>query len=222
MSDGYYLDSGAHMLITGATGAGDEFGGKTVLANWLLDNAVRSGMTDSGVFINPKGHVFVRGTVCRSRKEIVEAWQSGDRLFNYVPGSPAADHADLVKMFRQVPGSTWLVHDEAHAVADSDPLDWCFRQGGNVGNLQFRTDNMRSIAVTQHPWDLPESVSQNAPLKVWVGPTTPESRRYFQTMQISEAYDTISSADSDPYEWWVIDGGEVVDRNAPVPEAYAQ
>jgi hypothetical protein len=217
----YYLTDGSHVFVTGATGAGDKFGGKTVLANWWFDRAVSTGTHDMGVFFNPKGHSFVKGSLVRSLGDLVYCYQQGDRLFNYVPSgdSVASQHDKLIRTLRKASGTKIVVHDEAHEVASSEMLDWCFRQGGNVGSQRFKTGDIRSIAVSQHPWDIPESVAQNAPLKVWVGPTTPESKRYFDTMQISDAYAEIP--ETDPYYWTVIDGGEVVSTNKPVGEAWA-
>jgi len=218
----YYLQNGAHVLITGATGAGDEYGGKTVLANWWFEQSVKSGQFDFGLFFNPKGHNFVRGVTIRSLEELVQEYQSGTRMFEYIPRrDSAAEHAQLVETLRQVPGDKILIHDECHEVSDSEMLDWCYRQGGNVGNgSRFATGDIRSIGVTQHPWDLPESVTNNAPLMVWVGPKTQQSKRYFQSMQISGVYDEIG--DVPPYHWAVIDAGELVEINKAVPEEYSQ
>ncbi len=217
----YYLNDNTHMLITGATGAGDNFGGKTVTANWLCERSHSQNMVDMAVFFNPKGHSFVRGTTVRTLADLVETYRSGDRLFNYIPKTDtSAEHSQLIRTLRKVPGEKLVIHDEAHEVADSKMLDWCFRQGGNVGRDRYETGNIRSIAVTQHPWDLPESVSQNCPLMVWVGPTTPQTKRYFSTMQMPGAYEEIPG-DSEPYCWSVIDAGEYIETNAPVPEEYA-
>jgi hypothetical protein len=57
MSERYYLTDGGHVLISGATGAKEGYGGKTVTANWWFSEAVRKGWHDMGIFINPKGHV---------------------------------------------------------------------------------------------------------------------------------------------------------------------
>jgi hypothetical protein len=221
-SDDYYLTNGAHCLLTGATGAGEEYGGKTVLGNWWVTMAMKNGLHDMGLIFNPKGHQFVRGETVRSLNQLVTAYREGSRLFNYVPtADSAAEHDKVLLALRQTPGSKIVMHDEAHEVADSDMLDWCFRQGGNVGNgTRFRTGDIRSIGVTQHPWDLPESVTNNCPLLCWVGPKTAQSKKYFQAMQIQGAYDEIPN--TDPYHWSVIDAGEYVDTNAPVPERFAQ
>jgi len=218
----YYLQNGAHVLITGATGAGDQYGGKTVLANWWFTESCRSGQYDMGLFYNPKGHNFVRGVRVRSLAELVQEYRDGTRMFDYVPSNDSvSEHTDIVATLRQVPGDKILIHDECHEVAKSDMLDWCYRQGGNVGNgSRFATGDIRSIGITQHPWDLPESVSNNSPLIVWVGPKTQQSKRYFQSMQIQGAYDQIG--DVPPYHWSVIDAGEFVETNAAVPEEFSK
>ena len=46
----YYLTDGAHVLISGATGAGDEFGGKSVLANWWFERSYARGWSDLALF----------------------------------------------------------------------------------------------------------------------------------------------------------------------------
>lgn len=221
MSDSdYYLTDFSHMLIVGATGAGDKFGGKTVLGNWLYHNAVQSGFVDIGIFFNVKGHNFIRGTKCYGLKDVVEAYNTGSRLINYIPrDNVMVEHSRLVEVFRKVSGSKIFVHDESHVLEDSKELDWCFRQGGNVGE-KYRTDNIRSIAITQHPWDLEQSLLNNTPLTVWIGPKTAEAKRYFQTMQLERTYEEIPE-DLDSYHWCVIDGGELVTINAPVPQDYA-
>ena len=218
----YYLQNGAHVLITGATGAGDEYGGKTVLANWWFTESCRSGHYDMGLFFNPKGHNFVRGVRVRSLAELVSEYRDGTRMFDYVPSSDSVtEHTNIVETLRQVPGDKILIHDECHEVAKSDMLDWSYRQGGNVGNgSRFGTGDIRSIGITQHPWDLPESVSNNSPLIVWVGPKTQQSKRYFQTMQIQGAYEQIGEVP--PYHWSVIDAGEFVETNAAVPEEFSK
>lgn len=220
MSD--YLNNTAHVLCTGVTGAGDGFGGKTVLCNYLLERAIESGEIDCGIFFNVKGHGFVRGVKCHNIKQVATLWNEGERLFNYVPTSdnPQAEHSKLLDTFRRVSGKKWFVHDECHLLNGSSELDWCFRMGGNVGNGRYRTGNIRSIAITQHPWDLDQSVLNNCPLTFWVGPKTPESKRYFQTMQLASVYENMP--DMKPYHWAVIDGGRLVEINSPVPEEYAK
>lgn len=218
----YYLQDGSHVLITGATGAGKEYGGKTVLGNWWFANAVKSGQYDMGLFFNPKGYPWVRGVPISSLKELVAEFNEGTRMFNYTPrADTSSEHTEIIRTLRQVPGDKIIVHDEAHEVAGSDMLDWCYRQGGNIGTgARFNTGDIRSVGITQHPWDLPQSVSNNCPLICWVGPKTAQSRKYFQSMQIEGAYDEIPD-DLDPYHWAVLDAGELADINAPVPEEYS-
>lgn len=218
----YYLSDSSHVLITGATGAGKEFGGKTVTLNWWVNESVKNGWHDLGIVFNPKGHRFINGQKVQSLKGLAESYRAGKRRFNFIPyGDTEAVHSGLMEFVRQVPGSAIVGHDEAHEYADSDMLDWCFRQGGNVADsVKYETGDIRSIAATQHPWDLPEGVANNVPLKVWVGPATDESERYFQTMGISGAYDSIRE-NTGQYRWSVVDGGKFVETNPPVPSNYA-
>ena len=215
----YYLTDNSHMLITGATGAGSRFGGKSSTANWLFEQSVDRGHFEAGVYFDPKGHSFIRGETVRSLGDLVGAWQRGQRLFHYVPTEPEPEHSNLIQALRNTTGQKIIVHDEAHSVADSDMLDWCVRQGGNVGQ-RFATGDIRSVVVSQHPWDLPESVGQNVPLMVWVGPKTQQAKRYFDTMGIGSAFAELP--DAPPYHWTVIDAGEIVKTHAAVPEAYAK
>lgn len=216
----YYLTDSSHVLITGATGAGDKYGGKTVLANWWIDNLSQS--NDMVLFYNPKGHRFVRGKEVHSLEGLVSKYNAGNRQFNFVPTDTVGDHIEIVEFLRHIPGRKCVVHDEIHAVGDSDLTDWCYRQGGNIGNgSRFESADIRSIGVTQHPWDVPQSVLNNSPLLIWVGPKTQESKRYFQSMQIESAWGNIPD-DLPPYHWAVIDGGEVVDINSAVPKEYSQ
>lgn len=216
----YYLTDFSHMAIVGATGAGDKFGGKTVLANWMYEQSVSSGFVDVAVFFNVKGHKFVKGATCYDLEDLVRAYNKGERLINFVPIDPIlSKHSRIIEVMRKVRGRKLLVHDEAHLFDDTPELNWCFRQGGNVGE-KYRTGNIRSIAVTQHPWDLGQAIRNNTPLTVWIGPKTAEAKRYFQAMQLEATYNDIPD-DLEPYHWCVIDGGELIDINSPVPDEYA-
>jgi hypothetical protein len=220
MNDRFYLTDGAHVFITGATGAGDEFGGKTVLLNWWVTRAVEQGHHDLGLIFNSKGHSFMRGKTVRTLQDLADAYRSGYRLFNFIPMNSEADHETVMQMLRELPGSKIVGHDEAHEYADSEMLDWMFRQGGNVeDSIRFETGNIRSLLTSQHPWDLPEAVTNNVPLFVYLGRKSPQAKRYFTTMQIAGAYEQMP--DMDPYEWTVFNAGEFVEKNPPVPEEYA-
>jgi hypothetical protein len=221
MSDSnYYLTDFSHMAIVGATGAGDKFGGKSVLANWMYEQSVQTGFVDLAVYFNIKGHSFVRGTKCYSLEDLVKAYNAGKRLINFVPTDPIPPkHARVIDAMRKVSGEKLFVHDESHLFDESPQLNWCFRQGGNVGE-KYRTGNIRSIAVTQHPWDLEQSLRNNTPLTVWIGPKTAEAKRYFQSLQLEATFRDIPD-DLEPYHWCVIDGGELIDINSPVPSEYA-
>lgn len=221
MTENYYLTDFSHMSIVGATGAGEQFGGKSVLGNWFYEQSVNNGFVDLGVYFNIKGHGFVKGSKCYDIEDIASAYNRGERLINFIPTEPIPPkHERVIDLMRKVSGSKILIHDEGHLFSESQPLNWCFRQGGNVGE-KYRTGNIRSIVITQHPYDMPQSLRNNTPLTVWIGPKTPEAKRYFQTLQIEGAYEDIP-ADLEPYHWCVIDGGELIDINKPVPESYAQ
>lgn len=218
----YYLKSGAHVMISGATGAGDEKGGKTALANWWFSNLVnRHDKPDIGVFYNPKGEGFVRGKTVRSLSELKDSLKEGRRVFDYRPNRVAIEHARLIRFLRSIRGEKVVVHDEVIQYAESDMLEWILRQGGNIGNSErWRSGNIMNLVTTQHPWDIPESLGNNIPIVVWVGPTTKESDRYFTALGVSGAYDDVAE-NTGPHKWSVVDGGEYITTHDPVPASYA-
>lgn len=218
----YYLKSGAHVMISGATGAGAEKGGKTALANWWFSNLVtRHDEPDIGVFFNPKGEGFIRGKTVRSLPELKDGVEDGRQLFDYRPTRVGTAHARLIRFLRSIQGGKVVVHDEVVQYAESEMLEWVLRQGGNISNSdRYRSDNIMSIVTTQHPWDIPENLANNIPLVVWVGPTTKESDRYFNALGVSSAYDDVAQ-NTGPHKWSVVDGGEYITTHEPVPASYA-
>jgi hypothetical protein len=221
MSDRYYLTDGGHVLISGATGAKAEYGGKTTTANWWFEQSVECGWHDVGLFYNPKGHDFIRGERVDSLRELAEAYRSGTRLFNYCPpvsvtdqGALEEQHGEIVETLRQLPGEKIVVHDEAQSYP-GPALNWCLAQGGNLDE-----GSMRSLLLTQRPWNMPEELLANMPVKIWVGPVTSEGRRFFKTWEMGGAIAQVEE-DTGPYHWAVTDGGEYQHTNPPVPEEYA-
>lgn len=223
--DHYYLSDGAHVLISGATGAGDQYGGKSVLANWWFQESVSKGWHDLGVFFDPKGLGFVESDDVRrvrTLKGLAESYQAGYRLFDYYPrGSDLEEeHGRLIEMLRQLDGRKILVHDEAQSYGDAGSLKWCLSQGGNMSNSSEPTGNIRSLTVTQRPWNLSEVLRANMPLKIWVGPFGNEARKFFNSEQMKRAAEKVQ-ANTGQYRWSVTDGGDYVTTHAPVPEEYA-
>lgn len=218
-----YLTDGSHVLISGATGAGDTYGGKSVLANWWYDNSVRQGWHSLGVFYNPKGLSYVRGVTVRGLDDLARHYREGARLFDFRPDSNygADEHKPLIDMLRELPGSKIVVHDEAQGYSDSDGLAWCLSQGGNLGSSEATSDSIRSMLVTQRPWNLPERMRAEAPLKIWVGPATSEGERFFSVENMKPAYERVKD-NSGKYRWSVTNAGEFVETNQPVPEEYAE
>jgi len=235
-----YLTDGSHVLIAGATGSGEQYGGKSVLANWWYNQSVRQGHHDLGVYFDPKGLSFVRkradATVSCIKgkgnekgiadylKDDVE--QHGrnyvdNRVIQYVPdyNSIEHEHERLTAFLRQLTGGKIVVHDEAHEYADS--LGWYLSQAGNLDNSESETtDSIRSLAVTQRAWNLPDSHRANLPLKIWVGPMGSEGRRFFQSEQMKRAGELVQEH-TGQYRWSVTDAGDYVETNGPVPEKYA-
>lgn len=223
----YYLTDGAHCLIAGATGAGSDYGGKSVLANWWFQQSVERGWHDMGLFYDPKGLSYVDQSdqVRRvsSLKGLAESYRAGYRMFAYYPNYDDldAEHARVIEMLRQLPGSKIVVHDEAQEYATEDSaLNWCLSQGGNMANSRETTDDIRSLVVTQRPWNLGETYRANMPLKVWVGPFGNEASKFFQVEQMKTAGRQVANRTA-PYHWSVTDGGDYVTTHEPVPEDYA-
>lgn len=211
MTERYYLTDNGHVLISGATGARDDYGGKTVLANWWFSSEVEKGHRHMGVFINPKGHGFINGRSVRSLKGIAESYRAGHRLFNVHTDTPEP----YIEWMKQMPGEKVAVFDEAQQYADNDVFQWVLNQGGNLDE-----GSIRALVVTQRPWNMPEPVRLNMPVKIWVGPMTPEGRKFFQAEQMPELADDLDG-EIQPYHWAVTDAGELQHVNPPVPAKYA-
>lgn len=221
MSQTYYLTDGSHVLISGATGAGEQYGGKSVLANWWYEQSVAKGWHHLGVYVNPKGLGYVRGTTVRSLQGLAQSYQAGKRLFDYRPdGDLEAAHDRVTRMLRNLPGEKIVVHDEAQEYRGTDSLNWLLAQGGNMRNSAEETDDIRSLVVTQRPWNLSEELRANMPLKVWVGPFGNEATHFFEAERMGAAADKVE-ANTGPYHWSVTDGGDYVETLPPVPEEYA-
>ena len=224
MTDRYYLTDGSHVLLAGATGSGAEYGGKSVTANWWYCGSVESGWHDLGVYFDPKGLSFVRRRAdasVSSLKGFAEAFRAGKRRIQYRPAYETleTEHVRLREFLRQLPGTKLVVHDEAHEY--DDVLGWWLSQAGNLGNSETETTgSIRSLCVTQRPWNLPEELRANMPVKVWVGPLGNEGRRFLQSEQMETAAVEIG-ANTGQYRWSVTDAGEYVHTNPPVPEKYA-
>ena len=208
MSDRYYLTSGGHVLISGATGAGDRYGGKSSTAHWWIENLISNGWIDSAFVVDP-GNGPYQYQEYQTLRGMAQAYQSGARRFSWPRESGVTD---LVTFVDELPGSACIVFDEAWAYADSEGMENTIR---NLGNQE---DPVRGIVVSQRAWDLPDSIRNSCPLKVWVGPITSEGEQYFKTNGMGHIAD---DCDPDPYEWIVTDGGELVDRNPPVPGEFA-
>ncbi|TKX79266.1 hypothetical protein EXE53_16690 [Halorubrum sp. SD626R] len=221
MSDRYYLTDGSHVLISGATGAGDEFGGKSVLANWWFAQSVGQGWHDLGLFYNPKGLNYVRGRTVHTLKGLAQSYRAGNRLFDYRPRSDVeAEHEAVIETLEQLPGRKIVVHDEAQSYQGSSKLNRALAQLGNMANASTPTDDIRSLVVTQRPWNLSEELRANMPLKVWVGPYGNEAEHFFNAERMAAAGEQVR-ANTGAYRWSVTDAGEFVETNPPVPEEFA-
>lgn len=218
----YYLNDGGHVLISGATGAKADYGGKTSTANWWFEQSVEKGHHDAGLFFNPKGHSAVRGVEVRDLGELARAYRDGARLFNYNPrvrpgetDGLASEFSDVAEVLRQLPGDWIVVADEAQDYRESAYLDWILSQGGNLEGGGFT-----ALVLTQRPWNLSEELRGNMPVKIWVGPVTTEGRKFFQVENMSNVVEQVER-ETGPYHWAVTDGGDYQHVNPPVPEEYA-
>lgn len=223
MSDRYYLTDGAHALIAGATGAGDQYGGKSVLGNWWFHQSVQRGWHDVGLFYNPKGLGYVSdagATRVRTLEGLATAYRDGTRLFDFYPRNVVEDHGRVMETLRHLSGSKIVVHDEAQQYRDSAMLNWCLSQGGNMEQSAESTGDIRSLVVTQRPWNLGEELRANLPLKVWVGPFGNEAEHFFDAEKMKGAKQQVRE-NTGAYRWSVTDAGEYVETNPPVPEEFA-
>lgn len=210
------LTSRAHALVLGVTGTGERWGGKSVLCNWWLTQAVERGWYDVGIYFNPKGD-NLRGATVSTMQGLAQSYRSGKRLFDFRPRSLTGEreHAELMEFCRSLPGSKMVVHDEASDYAeDGGSLHWAVKRGGNEANL-------KSVVVSQSPTDLPTGVRKQTTTTVWVGPITADYKHYFSQLGQSEAYEYVREHVG-PHEWVVIDaGGSELTHMAPVPAEYA-
>lgn len=205
----YFLTDGGHVLIAGATGARDDYGGKTVLANWWADQLVELGHRQVSLFVNVKEHSFVRGREVSTLRGAAQSYRAGYRRFDW-RGNPA----DGAQWAEELPGEAVIVWDEAWDYSDSETLHAALRMWGN------QPESTRSLVVSQRPYDLSQDIRNNTTITVWVGPVTNEGEQFFDSMKIPDVSDRLKG-EMKPYHWAVIDGGELQEVKRPVPEAYA-
>lgn len=227
MSDGVAhpaFTDGSHVLVAGISGSGDRFGGKTSTCSWLVDHLVPDHF-DFGVCFSPKGHNFPGPTVTTA-PDAADAVASGARVVEWsVSGSPFdvddldERHAEAMDFADGLDGSVVAIHDDAAGYAGSDSLAWATSMAGNPASGD---DPIKSLVVTQDPWDLPRrSVRTNLPTVVWVGPLSSEGEKFFRQNGLSDVVEPIRERHSVPYRWSVIDPDGRVTSFRPVDESYA-
>lgn len=215
---------GSHVLISGVTGSGDEYGGKSSVAAWWLDTAVPVHF-DFGIAFSPKGSRFAGPTVTNAR-EAADAIGSGSRIVEWsVSGSPTNfdalgdAHAEAMSFASGLAGDVLAVHDDAITYAGADSLKWCCALAGNPSGDGNR---IKSIVVSQDPWDLPrKAVRSNLPVLIWVGPVTDEIDKFFRQSGKGPAVDVVRERHDRPFMWSVVDGAGTVSTFNPVPDRYA-
>jgi len=215
-----YLYDGTHVLITGITGSGERYGGKTATGNWWLSEAVEQGHYQYAIAFYPgrAGGKFDGETVHGAR-EAADAIADGARYLEWVPdpGDVENAHNDAVKFAEGLDGSVIMAHDDAIRYAQSDSLAWATAAAGNPSG----GGAVKSLVISQDPWDLPrKGVRANLPVMVWVGPMTDTGRRFFEQTRSSQVAETIDARHVEPFMWSVIDG-DTIDTYTPVPERYA-
>jgi hypothetical protein len=214
-----FLTDNSHVLLSGVTGSGEAAGGKTATANWWADRLVEAGHFDYAVAFDPKGRQF-RGTDVTGVRDAASAVEDGARRLDWSPEGRAdlAERHDMAARFVEgTAGSVVMVHDDAALYADGDGLAWATALGGNPGPGDYP---VKSLVVTQDPWDLPrKAVRANLANVGWVGPMTDDAARYFDVMQKSGMADVVR-AEHDAF-WWSVHDGAEVHTFTPVPGEYA-
>jgi hypothetical protein len=220
------IERGPHVFVAGVTGFGMgllDTGGKTSTANWWFSELVDNGWRDYGIYFNPSGdkpdgpRIAADATV-NTVQELGEALAGGASKVEFVPQSTdgAAEHANLAGFVRKFHSRTGLssvvVHDEARFYAGTDSMRWFAARGSDV--------DCRSLVLSQHPWDIPESIVTNLHVFVWVGPVSDQAKRWFQSVKDEEQYQHAKSNEA-AYHWSIFLGGEYLATMKPVPEKYA-
>lgn len=210
------LTDDGHVLMTGTTGAGEGQGGKTTTANWWHEQSVQSGTRSLSVFYNAKCQSGIKGVTCQTLGELAAAYKQGHRLLDFQPASDYGEpeHEPVVQWVRRLPGRKQIIHDEVSFYSDSEGLNWALAQGGNMGQ-----NSIRSIVLTQYPWDLSERMLNLLIWRVYVGVPTKSTGRFLEAMQLADLLGEIQSV-AEPYHWVAITGDEINQVYSPVPESY--
>lgn len=222
-NDRYYLTDGSHVLVAGSTGSGSRFGGKTTTMNWWQDQLYQNGWADLVVFFTTKNNENIANAQkVTTLKGLAESYRAGYRQIHYETRAGrmdtdacVAEHEAVIQTVRQLPGEKAIFHDEAQVYRESEGLNWCLTEGGNLkeGN------SVRSICGSQRAWNLTEEQRNCLTVKCWVGPLTSEGQSYFENEGMKRVVDRVKG-EVDPYEWIVTDGGELLHVNPPVPDKY--
>lgn len=225
------LTDGTHCLVAGVTGSGERWGGKTSTAAWWMDSVVPDDLAAPahfryGIAFSPKGNRFPNAKTVSDMDSAFEALGERRTKIEWtVDGSPidgidlSSSHAECMEFARRLPGDVFLVHDDAVLYSSADSLQWATATAGNPPPGDPR---IKSVVVSQDPWDLPRrGVRSNLPVLIWVGPTTAEAEKFFRQSGKSEAFDVVESRHKEPYRWSIIDGAGDVATFNPVPSDYA-
>lgn len=221
-----YFDDNGHLLLTGVTGAqgnylGDgQFGGKSALATWWVDNPGRS--RDLIIFLNSKaddlGALLDDFDEVHSVAEIADVMdRSGGRvILTPSDGDWGAVSRRLEAFVRALPPAMTklVVLDEAPEL-DEDAVLSFVRVHGNGANC-------KTLVLAQSPTDVSTAIMKQV-VPVWVGPMKDDYKAWFRAHERVEAYEFIH-ANHEPYHWTVVIGkgqGEW-HHYQPVPAKYGE
>jgi hypothetical protein len=223
----YFRDLG-HWQIAGASGSKPDYGGKTVTANAFHVSAVRLGWFEQSVYFDPKHDGAVSGRKCRSLSSLQSAYDTGERLFHFVPTSAdGVDECESVyeDFIGKLPGRTLVFWDEADGYGDTPALKRAVKRGGN----EYQT---KSVCISQRPTDMSTDIRSQLLTFVWVGPATQDLRAYCNQDPVARGisgdgdqtvtyYDVVKGRHEQPYMWTVFDS-DSADTYDPVPKGYAR
>lgn len=219
MSHPAFLTDPAHVSLSGVTGSAEGAGGKTSTANWWGDMLLERGHFLFMLSFDVKGGNYVGASVSNAA-EAAKAIKAGNRRINWQPiamGDLEEQHTQAVQFADGLNGPTVMIHDDAVNYADSAGLKHAISMAGNPSD----GNPVKSLVVSQDMWDLPrKGIRSNIHNVGWVGPATPEMRRYFEVMKRPDVADQIEARHVEPFMWSVHDGMEL-HTYQPVPEEYS-
>lgn len=200
-----WLYDSTPVLISGATGAGSDMGGKSTLAQWWSYQLVRKGHFDTVIAFDAKGATKY-GAVVGGYEQASSALASGENRVTVRPGTTGSEleeaHEETAQFVKAYPKKTVFIHDDAIMYV-GDSLQNSIAVYGNMD------PPVKNIVISQDPWDLPRrGILSNLTVKIWVGPFTSEAERYFDVMKI-DGKEAVREKHTKPHVWTAVNGSEV-------------